>query len=402
MMPIQDLGDWLDEQQQDGVLWYVKRLSANDTQATGGHQAGFYVPKQFAFRVFPPLNNASEKNPRVEFDLRIDSHADARTVTVIWYNNKYHTGTRDEVRITGHGGSGSPLLDPEATGALAVFAFHLSPLTEHPVCHVWVCENAVEEDRIEDRIGPVIPGIPRKWPDLFFDQRGPTPCWLEPDDFPPEWLEHFPTGAEIVRKTVKLRPEKSVEVDSRLIRRHECEYELFRSLEKAVELSRIQQGYQTMDEFLGHAQSVLQRRKSRAGRSLELHVRHILCEEDLVEEKHFSYQPVSEENNHPDFLFPNAQAYHDPSFPKKKLRMLAVKTTLRDRWRQVLEEAERIETKHLLTLDQGVSENQFQKMNEAGIRLVAPRSLHGQYPQSVRPHLQTLESFIGDVRLLVP
>lgn len=411
-MPIQDLGDWLNEHQQVGVLWYVKRLSGNDTQATGGHQAGFYISKPSAFMLFPSLNNVSEKNPRVQFDMRVDSHADARTVTIIWYNNKPHykyhdkfpEGTRNEIRITGHGGSGSPLLDPEMTGALVVFAFHPPTVTEHSVCHAWVCEDAVEEDRVEDHIGPVLPGKPRicKWPESLFDQRRPAPCWLEPDDIPQEWLGQFPTAAEIVRKTVELRPELSVDVDGRLIRRHDCEYDLFQSIEMAVEFPRVTQGYETMTEFRDHAQSVLQRRKARAGRSLELHVRQIFCEEDLVEDKHFSYQPVLEESNHPDFLFPNAQAYNNPSFPEQKLRMLAVKTTLRDRWRQVLEEAERIETKHLLTLEQGISESQFQKIDEAGIRLVAPRSLHDNYPQSVRSHLQTLESFLGDVRLLVP
>ena len=49
MMPIPDLGDWLDEQQQDGVLWYLKRLSANDTQASGGHQAGFHIGQGSSF-----------------------------------------------------------------------------------------------------------------------------------------------------------------------------------------------------------------------------------------------------------------------------------------------------------------------------------------------------------------
>ena len=402
MMPIQDLGDWLDEQQQAGVLWYVKRLSANDTQATGGHQAGFYVPKHFAFRVFPSLNNTNELNPRVEFELRIDSHINVHTVRAIWYNNRYQNGTRDEARITGLGGNESPLLDSEATGALVVFAFRFPPMTEHPVCHVWVCDNAVEEDRIEDRIGPVLPGKSRIWPELLFDQQGPRPCWLEPNDIPHGWLKNFPTGEEMISKTVELRPELSADVDWRLTRRHECEYELFRSVEKAVEFSRIKQGYPTMGAFLDHAQSVLQRRKSRAGRSLELHVRHIFYEEDLVEEKNFSYQPTSEAKKRPDFLFPNAQAYHDPFFPSQKLMMLAVKTSLRDRWRQVLEEAERIETKHLLTLDEGISETQFQEIDNAGIRLVAPRPLHSKYPQSVQSHLQTLESFLGDVRLLVP
>ena len=80
--------------------------------------------------------------------------------------------------------------------------------------------------------------------------------------------------------------------------------------------------------------------------------------------------------------------------------MLAVKTTCKDRWRQILNEANRIPTKHLLTLQEGVSEGQFKEMSEAGVQLVVPAPLASSFPESVRPHLQTLESFIGDVRLL--
>ncbi|MFK0300252.1 EcoRII N-terminal effector-binding domain-containing protein [Brevundimonas sp. NPDC090276] len=55
----------------------------------------------------------------------MDSHPVVRQVTATWYNNK-HTGpdgTRDETRITGWGGAASALLDPDSTGALAVFVF---------------------------------------------------------------------------------------------------------------------------------------------------------------------------------------------------------------------------------------------------------------------------------------
>lgn len=58
-----------------------------------------------------------------------------------------------------------------------------------------------------------------------------------------------------------------------------------------------------------------------------------------------------------------------------------------------------IHTKHLLTLQEGVSEAQFNEMTESGIRLVVPEGLHNSYPETVRPHLITLEEFIGDVRL---
>ena len=80
--------------------------------------------------------------------------------------------------------------------------------------------------------------------------------------------------------------------------------------------------------------------------------------------------------------------------------MLAVKTTCKDRWRQILAEADRIGTKHLLTLQEGISERQFQEMVDAGVQLVVPEPLKEKFPSSVREHLQTVESFIADVRLL--
>lgn len=131
-----------------------------------------------------------------------------------------------------------------------------------------------------------------------------------------------------------------------------------------------------------------------------MHIREIFLEEDLVEGQDFAWHPESEPDIQPDFLFPNAEAYKNLDFPNSQLRMLAVKTTAKDRWRQILNEADRIETKHLLTLQEGVSENQFREMSDAGVKLVVPGPLHDKYPQSVRPYLQGLESFLADVRLL--
>lgn len=109
---------------------------------------------------------------------------------------------------------------------------------------------------------------------------------------------------------------------------------------------------------------------------------------------------MSEDGKTPDFLFPSMAAYRDPSFPADRLRMLAVKTTCKDRWRQVLNEADRIPSKHLLTLQEGVSQSQFSEMVKAGVSLVVPASLTDKYPKAVQPHLQSLESFIADLRLL--
>jgi len=99
-----------------------------------------------------------------------------------------------------------------------------------------------------------------------------------------------------------------------------------------------------------------------------------------------------------DGLVPNITDYEDASFPAHRLRMLGAKTTCKDRWRQIINEVERIRTKHRLTLQEGVSEAQFREMTEVGVRLVVPAGIHDAYLQAVRPHLITLEEFIGDVR----
>ncbi|VVS96609.1 Type-2 restriction enzyme EcoRII [Sphingomonas aurantiaca] len=410
-MPVGDLLEWLDAHGGPGFTWYVKRLSGNDTLANGSHQAGPYIPREILFRVLPALNRQDVKNPDVWFDLYVDSHADHRQVRAVWYNNHYHDTKakrgRDETRVTNFGGGASALLDPESTGALTVFAFAAADPAAVPECHVWVCRHETEEDLVEDRVGPVEPGKWLLWPPaqggLFPADARPvvrTSCWLGDDEIPAAWRLKFPTGADIIRKAVELRDDSSLDPDRRLIRRRECEYEIFRSVEQAIELPHIMAGFTNIDGFIARAQTILQRRKARSGHSLELHAREIFIEERLVEGTHFAHQPVSEDGKTPDFLFPSIASYRDPAFPADRLRMLAVKTTCRDRWRQILNEADRIPMKHLLTLQEGVSETQFREMTNAGVQLVVPAGLTETFPKDVRPHLQTLESFIGDVRLL--
>ena len=403
-MPIMDLPNWIDMYSRGNAVWHAKRLSANDTQASGGHQAGPYIPRDFIFSVFPSVNQPDAVNPDKRFDLYIDSHGDSRRGRVVWYNQ----ATRNEIRITNLGGSASALLDPDSTGVLAVFAFPNGQGNENDECHVWVCDHETEADLIEDRIGPVEPGQGRIWrwsaeefQNYLLPVQGATSsCWLKLEDIPSEWLQEFPAGEAIIRKAIELRPLTGDSVDSRLTQRRLCEFQIFLSIEEASELPAIQGGFSSMGDFIARAQSILQRRKSRAGRSLELNVRELFLEEKLREGRDFQYQPESELRKRPDFLFPNEQSYKDSSYPTTDLRMLAVKTTVRDRWRQVINEADRIHPKHLLTVQEGVSENQFKEMLDAGIKLVVPQPLISRYPNQVRPHLQTLESFIGDIRLL--
>ncbi len=359
--------------------------------------------------MFPAINTVKQKNPDIWFNLYIDSHLDHRNVRAIYYNNKFHgkpKGGRNETRLTNFGGSASALLDPESTGALTVFAFRQDGSGAAVDAHVWVCRHETEEDIVEDRVGPIEPGKYLVWPPRggstrpLFPPSSPKSCRIDPADMPSSWLLKFPSALDIVRKSVDLRPLAGQRPDHRLLRRRECEYEIFRSVEEAIELPHITSGFTNVDDFVSRAQTILQRRKARSGRSLELQAREIFVEERLIDGQHFSHQPVSDPGKTPDFLFPSQAAYADPSFPSDRLRMLAVKTTCRDRWRQILNEADRIPSKHLLTLQEGISENQFREMTNAGVKLVIPEGLVEKFAKPIRPHLQTLESFIGDVRLL--
>jgi hypothetical protein len=399
-MALIDLIDWLDDFTGPEFIWCAKRLSANDTQANGSHQAGTYIPKAPLFEVFPELKSSEAENPRIQFNLRIDSHSDSREATVIWYNQK----TRNETRITNLGGTSSALLDPENTGALTIFIFTLNKQNLLNQCHAWVCRHEVEEDMIENRIGVIEPGQWRIWRfdtiqnNLSNPKR--NPCTLNGDEIPLIWLDKFPSGLDIIYKTLELQPDNGLDPDKRLIKRRKCEFDIFLSLEAAIEMPHIQAGFKTIDEFISRAQTILQRRKARSGRSLELHVKEIFKEESLIENRDFSHQPISEDGQRPDFLFPSEAAYKNLSYPQKNLRMLAVKTTCKDRWRQILKEADRVPVKHLLTLQEGVSENQFNEMASSGVQLVVPEPLHSKYSKNIQPKLLTLESFIANIRLL--
>jgi hypothetical protein len=218
-----------------------------------------------------------------------------------------------------------------------------------------------------------------------------SPCRLAEADMPAAWLEQFPPARNIVAKSVELRQLRRRDADARLLRRRDCEYEVFRALESSWVLPRIRAGFESVDDFVAYGHSVSNRRKSRAGWSLELQTREILLEEKIS----FSHGATIEGNKKPDFLFPSVEAYRGGHGP---LAMLAAKTTCKNRWRQMLNEADRIPSKHLLTVQEGLSENQFREMEGAGVRLVVPSPLQDRYPKSIRPHLITLERFLAEWR----
>ncbi len=147
----------------------------------------------------------------------------------------------------------------------------------------------------------------------------------------------FPTTAAIVAAAIARLPTALRQsADERLVRRRGGEYQLFRSIEQMVVLPRIREGFATVDLFVGYSNSVTNRRKSRSGASPGLQANTIFKEEQLPH----SYDQISEGNKRPDFLFPSSEAYQGAS-SLDRLTVLAAKTTCKDRWRQILNEADK-------------------------------------------------------------
>lgn len=151
--------------------------------------------------------------------------------------------------------------------------------------------------------------------------------------------------------------------------------------------------FQGVDDFLTTASSIMNRRKSRTGRSLENHVERVFNLAQIPFEMR-----VNSIDGKPDLIVPGASAYFDENFPINRLFLVAIKTTCKDRWRQVLNEGRRVPKKHLVTIQQGISGNQLNEMASANVQLVVPKKLHRLYPQQTHMQLQAVDELISEIR----
>ena len=220
------------------------------------------------------------------------------------------------------------------------------------------------------------------------------------DEMLSRFNSRFPTTREFsayARSTLKdLSPQE--QPDLVLMTWMEREEILFRTLERYLIADRLSQGFTgeesagvvDVDGFLSFSLSVQNRRKSRVGLALENHLELLFSENGL----RYTRTAITENKAKPDFLFPGVAEYHNPSFDSLKLTMLGVKSTCKDRWRQVLAEADRIDDKHLLTLETAISTNQTDEMAAKRLQLILPRSLHQTYTPPQQAWLMDVEAFI--------
>lgn len=366
---------------------WCRYITTNDTGQTGGHQSGFYVPKCAAPLLFDELGRKGENKEK--------------TVSILWQDDFYTTSrmkyygqrTRNEYRITRFGRD-FPFLNDEYIGSLLI----LSKMTDSDyVAYVLSSDDDIDGFYAYFNLSPnetnqlITAGgtDPDKKLEMFFQEHV-----RELDDFPTT-LQMSSLAQLNFNKAHSISKSDFIKSpDSLLLSWLDAEYRLFRLIEEKIYSGKLKNAFESVDEFVRIANEVLNRRKSRAGKSLEHHLSELFSKNDLV----FEEQALTEGKKRPDFLFPNSSCYHNFEFPAEDLVVLGAKTTCKDRWRQVLSEADRVEEKYLFTLQQGISLSQLKEMSDAKLTLIVPKPYIQSFPKAYQNQLKDLSEFIGIVK----
>lgn len=373
--------------QQSKAAW-CRFITGNDTGATGSHQAGFYIPKCASALLFDKPGQKGEFKEKV---VKVKWQDDFTTESCMKY---YGQKTRNEYRITRFGRD-FPFLQDDNVGDLLILAKFNE---EDYAGYVLSSDDDIDEffatfnlapdqtNQLIDVAGIVKPDV--KIAQLLQEFAARFNSFPETRTMAAGARDCFNRAYNIAEAALKNKS------DDILLNWVDTEYRLFRFMEEKVYADIMTKPFGSIDAFVQMANEVLNRRKSRAGKSLEHHLADIFTKNELV----FEEQAVTEDNKKPDFLFPNAECYHNLQFPADDLIVLGAKTTCKDRWRQVLTEADRVDVKFLFTLQQGISKNQLKEMHDSRLTLVVPHKYIESFPKEYQSDISDLNGFIGRVR----
>ncbi len=369
---------------------FCRFLSANDTHATGGHQYGFLLP----IAAYPIVFNQEKiKGENKDIDVTIRWQNDLETESRITYYGK----AKNELRITRFG-KDFPYLEEDHVGDLLIIAKQ----TDHDYeGFVLSTEDDIDTFMLHfnlaaDRTNQVIDvaNIANVIDESTSLQIAINEAIKNVKDFP-QTCEMGKMAQNLYNSLNKINNEMiCASPDKILLNWYDTELSMFRAIEEKVYNPIYTKPFADCQSLIEFSNKILNRRKSRAGKSLEHHLSSIFTAKSLV----FEEQAVTENNKKPDFLFPNSACYHNFEFPADDLTVLGAKTTCKDRWRQVINEADRVDEKYLFTLQQGISKNQLKEMADEHVKLVVPKSHISYYPEEYQEDLHTLSGFIELVK----
>lgn len=366
---------------------FCRFITANDVNLTS-HQTGFYVPKEAESILFDsPGERGSNKDRFVKIRWQDDFETDSRFIY-------YGVGSRNEYRITRFG-RGFPFLSENYVGSLLVICqmeqdLYSGIVLEHDED---IDEFYAEYNLSAEKTNHLIDVKIRVAPDDRLKQKL-VEIAGQMTEFP-ETKEISYVASRVYNEIFGINTENILSDPDRILCNWiRTESELFYQVEDVFYRPMYSTPFASIKEFAEAANSFLNRRKSRFGKSLEHHLSRIFSASDL----RFDEQAVTEDNKRPDFLFPGADEYHDFLFPAEDLTFLGAKTTCKDRWRQVLNEANRIETKYLFTLQPSISANQLNEMKHERVILVIPEANRNTYDVRYKDDLLSLKQFVGMIR----
>ena len=372
----------------ESPIAFSKFITANDTGKTGGHQAGFYIHKH-SWKLF--FDTLGEKGQNKDVLIKIKWQNDFETDSRFIY---YGVGTRNEYRLTRFG-RGFPFLGGDNVGDLLIIAKKEDKYYE---AFVLSSDEDIEEffnvfGISSTETNEILPNAKKLTAEEKLIRLFEKFIQNLTVDFPP--TIELATGArEIFFKAFKLAPNIIEKPDTEILKWIHTEFALFKAIENDRYGEIIRDPFPSVDELIKTANTILNRRKSRAGKSLEHHLSKVFNTWGLK----FTSQAVTEGNKKPDFIFPNIETYFSEQVGSKKLVFLGAKTTCKDRWRQIIGEADRIPQKHLFTLQQGVSENQLKEMKSEKVVLVVPKPYLSSFPKNCRKDIWTLGCFVEYVK----
>lgn len=373
--------------QQSSAAW-CRYITSNDVGSNGSHQSGFYVPKCASPLLFA---TPGQKGENKEKDVIIRWQNEFTTNSKMKY---YGQGTRNEYRITKFGKK-FPFLQDNNVGDLLVIAkhseeeysgyvlgtdddidgflsfFNLSPnQTNHLI---ELCDAVSSESQLSTLLSEFVAKF-KSFPKTNTMSEGAMNCYNQAYNLSAASLRQNP--------------------DAILLHWIDTEYTLFKLFEEKTYSDILLRPFKSVEELIKKSNEILNRRKSRAGKSLEHHLANIFTANDLL----FEEQATTEDKKKPDFIFPNGKCYHNLLFPTGNITILGAKTSCKDRWRQVLTEADRVDDKYLFTMQQGISRNQLIEMRESKLHLVVPKQYISSFPKEHQSEIKTLSEFICLVR----
>ncbi|WP_448244831.1 type II restriction endonuclease [Pseudoxanthomonas mexicana] len=383
---------------------FIKKLSRNDTSwadDTGKHQAGFYIPRPIREQgFFPDLIASNPDKPHIfhaEFNVLWPQTGETTLSGMRHYSNK-----GPETHFTRLPHTLFRNLTPASLLLSGKFKATIAG------CWYWmiVLDSADEEAELLETVLDIQSGFHYA---LFSAAQFEEASRLQQDDKHEliDRLQHAIRNGSLestAREYANLPSPQIIAEDARAqwLRKHgldhfdpwliarpgdaimeisrDIEFTLYRKYElrrRAAELVALLSGkgdlvtsvvnhFPDIDRLL---LSASQQRKTRAGRSFEHHIAASLEAGGI----RFVEQAVTG-GRRPDFVMPDLRTLQSRNRAPSEALVLAAKTTLRERWKQV--SSERMDCEVLLaTVDDRVAASTVNEMAAAGIRLVVPESL---------------------------